>query len=168
LSCHATQWRAHTSSLLDRDYIRDQRRNVRISLRQWPTGRCPNPYLSQIERGLRHPAPNPPSIAKGLRIRRTLYVGPVILEERSSSPEVTAAIRRPRPDRRQKRVQIDIDETFRRENAVAAVGTVLRGSLPSTTTATARTPRRAGHPGSSPRVSKRAASARRRTQAAAQ
>ncbi len=142
-----------------------QRPHLAAPVADWPVSQpLPEPDRARPASSSAEPS----RIAKGLRIRRTLYVGPVILEERSSSPEVTAAIRRPRPDRRQKRVQIDIDETFRREKRVAAVGTVLRGSLPSTTTATARTPRRAGHPGSSPRVSKRAASARRRTQAAAQ
>jgi transcriptional regulator with XRE-family HTH domain len=104
------------------DYIREQRESAQVSLRQLArTAGVSNPYLSQIERGLKKPSAEIlQQIAKGLRISaETLYVRAGILEERSSSPEVTAAIHGDHGlTERQKRVLIDIYETFRQENAV--------------------------------------------------
>ena len=58
-------------------FIRDQRRNARLSLRKLSElAGISNPYLSQIERGLRKPSAEIlQSIARGLRISaETLYV----------------------------------------------------------------------------------------------
>src|SRR6202000_71689 len=105
------------------DYIRQQREQAKISLRQLADqAGVSNPYLSQIERGLRKPSaeilqqiakgrPTPPSgshtargphkpsaeilqqIAKGLRISaEALYVQAGILEDRPGDSGVRAAL----------------------------------------------------------------------------
>jgi transcriptional regulator with XRE-family HTH domain len=66
-------------------FIRDQRRAARLSLRKLSDqAGISNPYLSQIERGLRKPSAEIlQSIAKALRISaETLYVRAGILDER--------------------------------------------------------------------------------------
>src|SRR5258708_18279025 len=63
-------------------FIRDQRRNARLSLRKLSElAGISNPYLSQIQRGLRKPSAEIlQSIARGLRISaQTLYVRPGLL-----------------------------------------------------------------------------------------
>ena len=67
------------------DYIRQQREPAQISLRQLAAqAGVSNPYLSQIERGLRKPSAEIlQQIAKALRISaEALYVQAGILEER--------------------------------------------------------------------------------------
>src|SRR6476469_310452 len=64
-------------------FIRDQRRTARLSLRKLSElAGISNPYLSQIERGLRKPSAEIlQSIARGLRISaETLYVRAGILD----------------------------------------------------------------------------------------
>ena len=66
-------------------YIRDQREQAKISLRQLAqSAGISNPYLSQIERGLRRPSADIlQQIAKGLRISaEALYVQAGFLEDR--------------------------------------------------------------------------------------
>src|SRR3978361_946859 len=64
------------------DYLREQRLAAKLSLRQLAeqTG-VSNPYLSQIERGLRRPSAEVlQQLAKGARISaETLYIHPGIL-----------------------------------------------------------------------------------------
>lgn len=65
-------------------FIRDQRRSARLSLRKLSEkAGISNPYLSQIERGLRKPSAEIlQAIAKALRISaETLYVRAGILDE---------------------------------------------------------------------------------------
>ena len=65
-------------------FIREQRRGARLSLRKLSeTAGISNPYLSQIERGLRKPSAEIlQAIAKALRISaETLYVRAGILDE---------------------------------------------------------------------------------------
>jgi transcriptional regulator with XRE-family HTH domain len=79
-----------------------------------------NPYLSQIERGLRKPSADIlQQIAKGLRISaEQLYVRAGILETRTGNPELVAAIVADESlGERQKQVLLDIYESFCRENA---------------------------------------------------
>jgi transcriptional regulator with XRE-family HTH domain len=108
------------------DYIREQRGNAQYSLRQLAElAGVSNPYLSQIERGLRKPSAEIlQQIAKALRISaETLYVQAGILEEKGDdvAPEVVAVIvQDPAITDRQKRVLVEIYESFRKENAVAA------------------------------------------------
>src|SRR3990172_4060584 len=76
-------------------FIRDQRRNARLSLRKLSErAGISNPYLSQIERGLRKPSAEIlQAIAKGLRISaETLYVRAGILEERAQVPDLEVLI----------------------------------------------------------------------------
>ena len=102
------------------DFIRDQRRNARLSLRKLSElAGISNPYLSQIERGLRKPSAEIlQGIARGLRISaETLYVRAGILDERGDPPDLVAAVLRdPTLTERQKQVLLDIYSTFRREN----------------------------------------------------
>src|SRR3569623_712054 len=77
------------------DYIREQRSAAQISLRQLAAlAGVSNPYLSQIERGLRKPSAEIlQQIAKALRISaEALYVQAGILEERYGDSDVPAAI----------------------------------------------------------------------------
>ncbi|MFL6056638.1 MAG: helix-turn-helix domain-containing protein [Actinoallomurus sp.] len=103
------------------EYIREQRKRAEVSLRQLAevTG-VSNPYLSQIERGLRKPSAEIlQQIAKGLRISaEALYVQAGILDERVTDTDVQAAIRADVAlSERQKQVLLDIYESFRREGA---------------------------------------------------
>src|SRR2546428_11951243 len=77
------------------DFIRDQRRMARLSLRKLSElAGISNPYLSQIERGLRKPSAEIlQAIAKGLRISaETLYVRAGILDERGDGPDLVGEI----------------------------------------------------------------------------
>jgi len=105
------------------EYIKQQRNNAKISLRQLSKlAGVSNPYLSQIERGLRKPSAEIlQQIAKGLRISaEALYVQAGILD----LPQGGAVVDAVRADtvltERQKQVLLDIYESFRRENAAAA------------------------------------------------
>jgi len=106
------------------DYIREQREQARISMRQLAQqAGVSNPYLSQIERGLRKPSADIlQQIAKGLRISaEALYVQAGILEDRPADSGVRSALLAdPELSERQKQVLIEIYESFRKENAVAA------------------------------------------------
>jgi transcriptional regulator with XRE-family HTH domain len=119
------------------DYIREQRSSAEISLRQLAAlAGVSNPYLSQIERGLRKPSAEIlQQIAKALRISaEALYVQAGILEERYGDSEVPAAILSDAHlAERQKQVLLELYEAYRRE-ADAAVG-----NDPSPTAATAST-----------------------------
>jgi transcriptional regulator with XRE-family HTH domain len=102
------------------DYLKEQRQHAQLSLRQLAAqAGVSNPYLSQVERGLRKPSAEVlQQIAKGLRISaEALYVRAGILEERGDRIEVEAAILTdPFLSERQRRVLLDIYETFRSEN----------------------------------------------------
>ena len=105
------------------EYIRQQREQAKISLRQLSSAAgVSNPYLSQIERGLRRPnAEILQQIAKGLRISaEALYVQAGILEDRESESGVrTAVLADPGLSERQKQVLLEIYESFRREMAAS-------------------------------------------------
>ena len=106
------------------EYIRQQRERANISLRQLATAAgVSNPYLSQIERGLRRPSAEIlQQIAKGLRISaEALYVQAGILEDRYSESGVrTAVLADPGLTERQKQVLLEIYESFRKETAEEA------------------------------------------------
>ncbi|MCE0767487.1 helix-turn-helix domain-containing protein [Pseudonocardia kujensis] len=100
-------------------YIRAQREAAQVSLRQLArTAGVSNPYLSQIERGLRKPSAEIlQQIAKGLRISaEALYVKAGILEERPASVVTDAVLSDASLTERQKQVLLDIYQSFRREN----------------------------------------------------
>jgi transcriptional regulator with XRE-family HTH domain len=106
------------------EYIREQREQAKISMRQLAqTAGVSNPYLSQIERGLRRPSADIlQQIAKGLRISaEALYVQAGILDDRPADTGVRSALLTDAElSERQKQVLIEIYESFRRENAAAA------------------------------------------------
>jgi len=98
------------------DFIRDQRRMARLSLRKLSElAGISNPYLSQIERGLRKPSAEIlQAIARALRISaETLYVRAGILEAREGEHDLVAEIlRNPTITERQKQVLIEIFRSF--------------------------------------------------------
>jgi transcriptional regulator with XRE-family HTH domain len=102
-------------------YIREQREQAKISLRQLAqaTG-VSNPYLSQIERGLRKPSADIlQQLAKGLRISaEALYVQAGFLEDRpEGSQGVRAAVLSdPELTERQKQMLLEIYDSFRNES----------------------------------------------------
>ncbi|NEB40124.1 helix-turn-helix transcriptional regulator [Streptomyces sp. SID14515] len=106
------------------EYLREQRRAAQLSLRQLAdaTG-VSNPYLSQIERGLRKPSADVlQQVAKALRISaETLYVRAGILDEREREELETRAVilADPSINERQKNVLLQIYDSFRRENGYA-------------------------------------------------
>jgi transcriptional regulator with XRE-family HTH domain len=106
------------------DYIREQREQAKISMRQLAqTAGVSNPYLSQIERGLRKPSADIlQQLAKGLRISaEALYVQAGILDDRPADTGVRSALLADTDlSERQKQVLIEIYESFRRENAADA------------------------------------------------
>jgi transcriptional regulator with XRE-family HTH domain len=106
------------------EYIRQQRERANISLRQLASAAgVSNPYLSQIERGLRRPSAEIlQQIAKGLRISaEALYVQAGILEDRETGLGVrTAVLADPGLTERQKQVLLEIYDSFRKEMAAAA------------------------------------------------
>ena len=118
----------HTGGPIDRvtdlgkdigSYIRQQRNNAKISLRQLSKlAGVSNPYLSQIERGLRKPSAEIlQQIAKGLRISaEALYVEAGILDQPVGGPVVDAVRADASLTERQKQVLLDVYESFRREN----------------------------------------------------
>jgi transcriptional regulator with XRE-family HTH domain len=103
------------------EYIREQREQAEVSLRQLAKlAGVSNPYLSQIERGLKKPSAEIlQQIANGLRISaETLYVRAGILEERQGDPAVAAAVLADHGlTERQKRVLLDVYASFCRENS---------------------------------------------------
>jgi transcriptional regulator with XRE-family HTH domain len=102
------------------EYIRQQREQAKISLRQLAEqAGVSNPYLSQVERGLRKPSADIlQQIAKGLRISaEALYVQAGILEDRPGDSGVRSALLTdPQLTERQKQVLIEIYESFRKES----------------------------------------------------
>ena len=127
-------------------YLREQRQHAKLTLRQLAeVADVSNPYLSQIERGLKRPSAEIlQSLAKGLRISaESLYVRAGILEERDEQQvSIEAAILAdPALSERQKRVLLDIYESFRAENARAEPATAAP-TTPRATKTTARSTRR--------------------------
>ena len=106
------------------EFIRDQRRNARLSLRKLSElAGISNPYLSQIERGLRKPSADIlQAIARGLSISaETLYVRVGILDDRGAGQEptdlVAAIVGDPMISDRQKQVLIEIYRSFQAEHS---------------------------------------------------
>jgi len=106
------------------EFIREQREQAQVSVRQLAKlAGVSNPYLSQIERGLRRPSADIlQQLAKALRISaEQLYVRAGILEDREGDPELVATILAdPVLTERQKHVLIEVYESFRRENTVVS------------------------------------------------
>jgi transcriptional regulator with XRE-family HTH domain len=111
-------------------FIRDQRGASRLSLRKLSSlAGISNPYLSQIERGLRRPSAEIlQAIAKALRISaETLYVKAGILEERPADADLSAAIRRdPSLSQQQRKILLDLYQSFRQGSQAGARKTQVR------------------------------------------
>ncbi|QBJ95773.1 XRE family transcriptional regulator [Rhodococcus sp. ABRD24] len=100
-------------------FIRSQREAAQVSLRQLAQlAGVSNPYLSQIERGLRKPSADVlAQIAKGLRVSsEVLYMQAGFLEQRPHGPVRDALLADGAITERQKQVLLEIYESFRREN----------------------------------------------------
>ena len=106
------------------DYLREQRQSARLSLRQLSElAGVSNPYLSQIERGLKKPSAEIlQQLAKGLEVSaESLYVRAGILDERhgdasaphGAAPDTRAVIGAdPQLSDRQKAALLDIYDSF--------------------------------------------------------
>jgi transcriptional regulator with XRE-family HTH domain len=103
------------------EYLREQRHSAQLSLRQLSAvAGISNPYLSQIERGLKKPSAEIlQALAKALRISaESLYVRAGFLEEhtdRAGAPDLdvtTAILAEPRLNDRQRAVLLDVYESF--------------------------------------------------------
>ncbi len=117
--------RATVKELPDRwrelgEFIREQRAGARLSLRRLSDmAGISNPYLSQIERGLRKPSAEIlQQIAKALRISaETLYIRAGILEERDGEHDLVAEILRdPALTEDQKQTLVRVYLSFSHEN----------------------------------------------------
>jgi transcriptional regulator with XRE-family HTH domain len=101
-------------------FIRDLRRNAQISLRQLAEqAGVSNPYLSQVERGLRKPSAEVlQQLASALRVSTpVMYLRAGLLEEKEGYGVLTAIAADPELTIAQKQSLSQIYETFRRENA---------------------------------------------------
>jgi transcriptional regulator with XRE-family HTH domain len=112
------------------DYLREQRRIAQLSIRQLADAAgVSNPYLSQIERGLRKPSAEIlQAIAKGLRISaETLYVRAGILDARGDGPDLVGEILGDQTvTERQKQALVEIYRSFQAETAAERAGELSR------------------------------------------
>lgn len=122
-------------------FIRAQREAAQVSMRQLAQlAGVSNPYLSQIERGLRKPSADVlAQIAKGLRVSsEVLYVQAGYLEQRPHSPIRDAVLAETAINERQKQVLLEIYDSFCRENEssrpAAAPDFVESAAIPDTET----------------------------------
>jgi transcriptional regulator with XRE-family HTH domain len=100
-------------------FIRAQREAAQVSVRQLAEkAGVSNPYLSQIERGLRKPSADVLNqIAKALRVSaEVLYVRAGILEPSEPSEVRDAIVNDVSITERQKQVLLDIYTSFRQQN----------------------------------------------------
>lgn len=105
------------------EYLREQRRSAQLSLRQLAEAAgVSNPYLSQIERGLRKPSAEVlGQIASALRVSTPLmYLRAGLLNEKDGQGVPAAIAADTELTMAQKQSLTQIYETFRRENARAA------------------------------------------------
>ncbi len=121
------------------DYLREQRQSAKLSLRQVAElAGISNPYLSQIERGLKRPSAEIlQQLAKGLEVSaESLYVKAGILDEEFAHDPEALDVRRAisqdaRLTARQKKTLLDVYDSFVED----------LDSAPAKTPATTRTPR---------------------------
>jgi transcriptional regulator with XRE-family HTH domain len=107
-------------------FIRDLRHNARISLRQLAEqAGVSNPYLSQIERGLRKPSAEVlQQIASALRVSTpAMYLRAGLLDSEGQQGVLAAIAVDPELTMAQKQSLTQIYETFRGENARQAAAT---------------------------------------------
>jgi len=107
------------------DFIREQRSGARLSLRRLSElAGISNPYLSQIERGLRKPSAEIlQQIAKALRISaETLYVQAGILEPSGGDDVKRAVLADNHLSEEHKQALLQIYQSFRQEAEVRPSG----------------------------------------------
>jgi transcriptional regulator with XRE-family HTH domain len=100
-------------------FIRSQRETAQVSMRQLAErSGVSNPYLSQVERGLRKPSADVlAQIAKALRVSaEVLYVRAGILEPGEASQVRDAIVTDTAITERQKQVLLDIYSSFTQQN----------------------------------------------------
>ena len=105
-------------------FIRSQREAAQVSVRQLAEkAGVSNPYLSQIERGLRKPSADVLSqIAKALRVSaEVLYIRAGILEPSETNEVRDVIITDTAITERQKQVLLDIYTSFCEQNEAALV-----------------------------------------------
>src|SRR5665811_614548 len=143
------------------EYLREQRQAAQLSLRQLSeVAGISNPYISQIERGLKKPSAEIlQALAKGLRISaESLYVRAGILDERADDAgaravDVTdAVLADPKLNDRQRAVLLDVYESFVGEQAAGRASASKparprRASGPAQERTSAQKPVRAPKPG---------------------
>ncbi|MEH1102403.1 helix-turn-helix domain-containing protein [Micromonospora sp. CPCC 205561] len=115
-------------------FIRDLRRNAKISLRQLAEqAGVSNPYLSQIERGLRKPSAEVlQQLASALRVSTpAMYLRAGLLDDKEGQGVLAAISVDPDLTMAQKQSLTQIYETFRRENARLAEATAAPGATPA-------------------------------------
>ncbi len=107
-------------------FIKERREGARLSLRKLARlAGVSNPYLSQIERGLRKPSAEIlQAIAKALEVSsETLYVKAGILEERPEHADVQTAIEQdPLLSEAQRQTLLEMYRTFRRLSEIQNPG----------------------------------------------
>ena len=142
-------------------YLREQRESAQLSLRQLAEmAGVSNPYLSQIERGLKRPSAEIlQQIAKGLQVSaESLYVRAGILDELvadhdpAAVPDVLSAIAAdPVLTDRQRAVLVDIYLSFVGEDET----TSLNASRPAPAAAPRRRPSRSATAGATPELNEK-------------
>ncbi len=128
-------------------YLREQRQSARLTLRQLSErAGVSNPYLSQLERGLKRPSAEILNqIAKGLQISaESLYVQAGILDEDAlndaQAPSVRVAIAADHHlTARQKATLIEVYESFVEEEAPSVAAPAAKDVTPSAPTPTTPT-----------------------------
>ena len=117
------------------EFIRTQRSAAQVSLRELARAAgVSNPYLSQVERGLRKPSAEIlGQIARGLKISaETLYEQAGILDRRSGTAGTVAAIRADEAlSERHKAVLLELYETYAREHAAQQARDQASASTPT-------------------------------------
>ena len=108
-------------------FIKEHRERADLSLRRLADrAGISNPYLSQIERGMRMPSSMIlQSLAKGLRMSaETLYAqaGLIDPQDAEESDVVKAVMRDPHISARQREMLIDMYRSFRKVNEAEATG----------------------------------------------
>lgn len=117
------------------EYIREQRNAAQLSLRQLARNAgVSNPYLSQVERGLRKPSAEIlAQIAAALQISaETLYVRAGLLEAQDAGRVRTAIARDSSLTERQRQALLEIYEAFVTENDPAPASPTTDEPTPET------------------------------------
>lgn len=107
------------------DFVREQRETAQLSIRQLAQlAGVSNPYLSQIERGLKRPSAEIlQQLAKGLQVSaETLYVKAGILDSERGEAATTLDVRTaiaadPALTARQRQTLLDIYESFTQQHS---------------------------------------------------